>query len=657
MATKGDEKATFSVVLDDQVSGPAEDAAKAVETLRGRMADEEATIKELSGALRKLRGNTEEVKNAKDQLKSKLNASRDALSASQLALVKNADAVKQLTAREKALKDARDASAKHLKDVHEKSVKQYNEKKKLEAKNAKELAEATAKQEEDLAKLGAVASATAAVFVALAVAIGAAVVSFTKFVVSGANAARTANLFREAAAGSASNATALGTQVEALANKVPTAKAALNELAISLAKGGVQGQTLVDTLNAVGQANAALGDDAGGKLRELVDRGRLSQRFYVNPLELQGSGLQFDDIAKELASSMHVGVDKARAALAEGRVKLGDGAAAMRAAVEKKFGGINLRRMLDLNVIIEKVHERLDAMTSGVNIEPLLKGFAKLAEIFDDETVTGDALKQLITFAGTNLVKALETTLPIAKKFFQGLIIGALTAGIMFLQLRNHLRKTFGDSEVLKGLDTMKIALEAGKFAVESMMIGVLALGAAIAFFAGPLYAVYKVVEGLGKVSVALGDAVTSVDWAGLGGSMIDGLINGLKAGAGRAVDAVKGLADKLKSGFRSALEIHSPSKAFERDGRQIPAGTAKGVEGGTADVTRAIDAMVPTPSASSSAGGVAGGRAPVSITVPVTINMQGGADVAKQVTEPGFIQQLVKAFEEAMLTAGIPVT
>jgi hypothetical protein len=45
---------------------------------------------------------------------------------------------------------------------------------------------------------------------------------------------------------------------------------------------------------------------------------------------------------------MHVGVEQAKQALFEGRVKLADGAAALRAAVEKKFGGVNLRQMLSL---------------------------------------------------------------------------------------------------------------------------------------------------------------------------------------------------------------------------------------------------------------------------------------------------------------------
>ena len=368
MASEGANQATLSINLEDHVSESAESMADSVEALRDRIAGSEDAIKEMGGALRRLRGTSDEVKTAKGELVAKLQAEKDKISAANLALLKQGTTYDKLSAQTRKLtKDREDLKKKTDKDAESKA------KDRADAMSAaiRTAGGPVASLKEKLETLRAVtgdssgamglatlaAAGLAAAVIAVAAAAAAGVLALGKLIIAGANAARTANLMREAAAGSASNATALGTQVDALADKIPTARGALNDLAISLAKSGVQGQTLVDTFNAVGQASAALGEDAGAKLRELVERGRLTQRLQVNPLELQGTGVQFEDIAKALAKNLKVGVNDARAALFEGRVKLADGAKALRDAVEQKFAGINLRRMLDLNVIAEKFQE------------------------------------------------------------------------------------------------------------------------------------------------------------------------------------------------------------------------------------------------------------------------------------------------------------
>ncbi len=626
--------ATFSVVLDDEVSGSADKAAESVEQLRARMATGEKAVKDMSAALRRLKGSTDEVKSAKDQLKAKINAEKDAISAAQIATFKHKDATGKLATAKQAL-------SKVVGFLKEKfgGLKQGTD----ESSGGMGLAK--------IAALG-----LAAAFAAVVAASVGALIAFGKFIITGANAARSTGLLREAVAGNAKDAEALGSQVDALAMKVPMAKDAINELANSLVKGGVRGQTFVDTLNAVGQATSALGDEAGNKLKALIERGRIGQNFSVGndqSEDLRGTGLQRDDVAAALAKNMNVGIDKAREALAEGRVKLADGAAAMKDAVEKKFGGLNLRKMLDLNVIAQKLHERFDAMTAGVNLEPLLQGFSDLAELFGENTVAGAGLKQIVTVFGGEMVKGFAKGIPLAKQFFKGLVIGALQAGIMFLTLRNWLKKTFGDNETLKGLFSLESALKAGALVAGVLVVGVAALGLALGVVLGALASVGGAFQYLADAGLKFGEWIRNVNWAELGTNIVDGLLDGIKSGADKLIGGVKSLAARIKGGFKDALGIHSPSKVFAGYGANTAEGFAQGVEAGTPAAAKSLDEMAARPS--SGGAGSGGARGGVTVHMPINITVSG-PDAAKQITDPGFLAQLTKALEDVLIGAGIPV-
>ncbi|MFV2030785.1 phage tail tape measure protein [Neisseria sp. S1] len=65
------------------------------------------------------------------------------------------------------------------------------------------------------------------------------------------------------------------------------------------------------------------------------------------------------------------------------------------------------------------------------------------------------------------------------------------------------------------------------------------------------------------------------------GSQMIDGLVNGIKAGIGRAVAAVQGVVAAVKSAFtsdRKGMAIHSPSRVFRSYGEFITQGLSIGI-------------------------------------------------------------------------------
>ncbi len=167
-----------------------------------------------------------------------------------------------------------------------------------------------------------------------------------------------------------------------------------------------------------------------------------------------------------------------------------------------------------------------------------------------------------------------------------------------------------------------------------------------------------NVADGVSKVLagiVSLKDAILGVDWGKAGGQIIDGLVGGLKSGAKRLLDTVKGLADDVKHAFTDPLRIHSPSKAFEEYGVALPAGAVKGVEKGAPRLTAAVDAMADVPAArDGKAGG--GARGNVTITLSPTIVVNGGGDIKAQLADPSLLQGLNEHLLAMLRAAGFGV-
>jgi len=662
-------EASFSINLDTDAGEVSGEAAAELEKLRQTIHGSQDAVKQMSASLRALRGTSDEVKSAKAQLKAKIESERDAISASNLALLKQGTTFEKLSSqtRKAALEQTKLTEALKAEELKKTKAQADGVSGALQ-KVGGPLAELKGKFDslKDVVGgaggkmgllVGAAALATAAL-VALVVAAGAAVISFVKFVVGAADAARNMNILREAMTGSAQNATNLGTQVDALAGKVSTSKEALNTLAASLGRTRLSGQAIVDTFNLVGRAADAMGDDVGNQLKDIVTRGQITKRLQINPAELQGTGLKFQDVAAALAVQMKVGVKQAQQALFEGRVKLDDGAKALRTAVEKRFGEINAKKLLSLDVIVAKFHERLSSLASNVNIEPLLKGFAELSKLFDSSTVSGATLKGLVTIIGNGIGPAFQAVLPIAKGFIKGLIIGALDVAIAFLTLKNGIKKTFGGGDAFAGLDLMKISLNAAKFAIYGVATGLAIVAAAIGAVVLVTSTVVDAFKALGKSIAGVWDAI-GFDWKGIGSSVVDGIISGLKAGATGLVDAVKGLASSVKGAFTGALEMRSPSKVFKGYGVNLGESVGLGVEKSTPAATGAVDDMaaaVSTSGAGASSGvGARGGASAPSIVLQLYFNVTGGADAKRELSDPSFLAQVTKAIEDALRGAGVP--
>lgn len=80
------------------------------------------------------------------------------------------------------------------------------------------------------------------------------------------------------------------------------------------------------------------------------------------------------------------------------------------------------------------------------------------------------------------------------------------------------------------------------------------------------------------KIKSGIGNAASML--SGVGRNIIEGLIGGIKAMAGRAVGAVKDVVGDAISSAKNLLGINSPSKVFMRIGEYINVGFIKGVTG-----------------------------------------------------------------------------
>ncbi len=93
-----------------------------------------------------------------------------------------------------------------------------------------------------------------------------------------------------------------------------------------------------------------------------------------------------------------------------------------------------------------------------------------------------------------------------------------------------------------------------------------------------------------GKIKAAVSDAGTWLLDAGK--QVVMGLIHGVQNAAGAAVSAVKDLGGNILSGFKDAMGIHSPSKAFADIARWIPEGIAEGIERGRSSAIKEIQTL-----------------------------------------------------------------
>lgn len=96
----------------------------------------------------------------------------------------------------------------------------------------------------------------------------------------------------------------------------------------------------------------------------------------------------------------------------------------------------------------------------------------------------------------------------------------------------------------------------------------------------GLVQAIPKLVAVIPQIIDAIWNAITSVDWLGLGINILEGIANGLIAGLSSIGDTISNVADGIVESFKNFFGIHSPSTLFRDEiGSYLPKGLAVGVD------------------------------------------------------------------------------
>lgn len=608
--------ATFGIKV--RAESDADLAKASVQQLSKAVTDSQAAVKAYGASLRSLRGSSDEVAEAKKRLKGAIDDERARISQATLALGKHGKSLADVTAKSKDQKPA----VQRLRD---------------EYKGLKERLDA----------MGWLAVAAGVSYVTGKILEGA--VALGRYVLEGANLLRTQNLLREAATGSAANAAALGHQIDALADKVPTARDELQKLALETSRAfvgtRVGGQGLIDTLNAISQASAAGMSEASSAIRGIVERGARTGMTGLNPAELLGKGFTFQDVAKQLSTGLGQPLGVINQQLLYGRVRVDAMAAALKKVAENKWADINKRQMLDLNVQWQKFKDNLVRLTSGVKLEPILKAFDRLGKLFSDDTVNGVALREAITGFGEILGIAFGKGGKTAESWIKGITIQVLKLEIQILQNKKGIEDWIDKwQKRLPDVETAMTAVKATVIALTAALVA-MAIPSAVAFapflLAGAIAAeFYLIVKGLKEI-----------DWGFLWDNMKkgwDNVVKGLKEVGHRIVDLIK-------HPIEAGLEIQSPSKVFERYGKHVAKGFEIGVDAGAPDAQKAVGGLARPKSITAGAarGTVNVGGVKVILNMP---NVRDGADVQAAIAGPGFRAQLTQAIEDVLSGAGVPV-
>jgi hypothetical protein len=492
----GDSKAeaTFRINIDGNAADASKQIASSARLAAQGIEKYENEVKALSADLRRLRGNSDDVVSAKAALKKRIDEARTSASALTAEITKQGTSYAAATAAAKKygagvgkLPNLRAGAGKvagavggALGPAAKKLGKVFDPIKTAVGPLAKSVSEKLAPAGSRLARFGGGAKsvlvsfgkaakedassvlpslssalglvaegsvlAAAAVAAVGAAAVGA-VAAVGAFGIASAAAASKLQLQREALLGSVQDAKALGEQISVLAGKVPQGVEELNALGRELSKTRLSGKAIVDTMAAVAQATGAVDASAGSKIQELLTRFQATGRFALGQFELQGTGIDFEDVAKEWAAGSKKTVEAARAELLRGQVPLDDAASLLRKVTEKKFGDINIKNAFSLENAPKKLKEQLQLLSSGVDLSPISRALQDAFGQLSENAPLGAAVKTFMTTFGKGLVDAAATGIPLVLEGFKWLVVGALRVGTAFYEMKKQVLDAFHNDD------------------------------------------------------------------------------------------------------------------------------------------------------------------------------------------------------------------
>lgn len=591
-------EATFAVILDNQMSGAAQEASSSLQDLRASIQGETDELRNMQTAMRAMKADASASTAQIAALQAQIDSKKSSIAAATREYVNLGGSFQKL----KAGAGQGGAGIAGLEANIKKSLGPLGEK----VERVKALIGVLGS-----GGLYAAAALAAVAILAMTAAVVIAIMKMAQFALASSDAARDQRILLEGMTSSASAARDLQSAIASVSARVALSGQKVSDLGMKLAEAGLRGDQFRTALEAAAIASSVGGAEAGSA-------------FMKAATEAAKAGKSVDELA---------------------------------AKIKGKFGAAAEAQMLGFRVQMEKSRENAARLFSGVKIDPFLAGLSKITSLLDENTASGRALKTIVNTMLDPIFAALGKAGPLAGAFFKGMIIGSLLVTIAVLKVKNALQDAFG-GDTKSSIDGMKLALYAGAAAaiviavalvalavvlgIVAIAVGMVALSLAILFVpflivvAVVIAAAAAVVAAFVFIAMAVVNtykAIKALDFKAIGASMMEGLVNGITSGAGAVVNALRALAEKMKATIKGALGIASPSKVFAEFGLNTSVGFAEGIDDGKRDVDRSVSDMVklPAPAGTTGGGSVSSSS---SNTVTIHINAPSGdaKDIASQV-------------------------
>lgn len=438
----------------------------------------------------------------------------------------------------------------------------------------------------------------------------------------------------EAFMGTAEAAETVYSRINKMSGKIAISQERGTSLARELSAAGVtNADALTNAIESIGMVESVLGGGAGSKIQSIIERSTAGGTFKLNAKSLAGTGVQMSGIA----SALGITEEQLNAQLKAGKITAEQGISAMTKAINNKFSAVAGKQVLDIGAQFTKARDDISKLFEDVDTDGFLKGLKEILSVFDQSTVSGQALKFVVTSIFNGLFKVVEAVSPFVKAFFKGLIIIALQVYIAFKPLIAQISQLFGGDQ--------KANVEG--FAGAMIQVGA-AVGAMTAYTVGLIQTGITLFEWFIKLETFLMELPAK--FYNAGAAIVTGLVGGIKSAGGAAVDAVKNIGADALSGFKSIFGIASPSKVMGEMGGHLMTGLEQGIDGGAGGAQSAMQSSVAPPVAA--AGGSGGGSSSVQVTVAPGAIVISGVQNAQQVAEM-LPEMLANVMENLMLQQG----
>jgi hypothetical protein len=592
------DRSTFAVELVDETSGPAEQAASALGRLKTKLDADTKALAAMQKAMRNLKGGTQASSQAARQLSAQISAQKASIASAQA----------RFLALGGSFNEAKKESQGFLASLAAAPGPLGQFAGKLQGMSSGLVGFAGAAAVGVIgvvALVGAIVSLTAAVVNAS--------ISLAQYAIAQADARRSELLHLEGlttirryyglAAGSA---TELQGAIDRVSRSSALGRGEIQRYTERLYRMGLRGRDLSSALEAVTITASVQGEQMGDRV----------------------------------------------AGLAAGLIRTGGSVQVLADRVRTRLGGIARRQLLSLDVQARRLREGLSRLFDGLNIEPFLEGLNEVTTMFAESTASSRALRTIITSLFNPLLQGAGAAGPVMRRFFQGLVIGALLFSIGILRVRNLLRDTFGDSELFGNIDALELALMGGLVVFGAIAVSLVTAAAAIGVVVAGFYMLYRAIQPILQLGQTLGRAISGTDWAGLGRSIVDGLAQGITSRYDQVQSAIHGIATSATDALSQALGIQSPSRVFASLGLEIPRGLAQGVEEGSSVVSDSTATMAGFATDEAQGGASRGAPRGATTIGPFYIEISAGSNDPREQAE-SFRDQLAQVLEGLSVQLG----